>query len=420
MSPTTAAIAANQPKIVAHLKGFLLLQKDHDVNPNCLSILGLFPSDFPSNPGILWDHNGITAQTRLFRNECTCNEHKLDSKLYKMEDGYHVNKCAYAMAHKLLRHPCLLEIEDDGEEMTWGFQWPRAIEGFRPVIATRFKDAENDVLWPAFKKSWAAITDLMPEPEFSLAEKTGVAAPEEEEWAPVQDEFDLDFDAPAKEEDKITIVHGAGNPEIEEKAQAYFDANANKVQEALEPTEKSKPGRPKGTSAKDKEAAKELAPADFAPVVNQQGKKVFPSCRKFAAFAAEELGRLCSVVEMIQNAEDNFPVDTIESLKNSLDRLALRAAHLQYKGRHEMEEENTINPLLEVTLCNVSATANAAVRDLALAPEKPASWETYSKTMKETLDVAKAIHEVISQTGAGPAVQEPPRLKDMNGKVLVP
>ena len=434
--PTTAELAANHPKILAHLKGFLLLQKEHDVTHNALAIMGLFATDFPSEPSLIWDQAGITVQTTPFLNECTCKEFPKDPKVYKLADALHANRCAWAMAHKMLMHPCLLDVEDDGETMTWNFQWPRAIEEFRAVIGTRFQDATNNDLWPAFRKSWQAITDLMPEPEFSLAEKTGTVPVTEEEWipeseVPADDTFDMDFDAQTNDpepptfdseagsllpepENSISIVHGAGNPAVEAAAQAYFDANAGKVQAALEPVEKRKPGRPKGTGAKDREAAKELAPADFAPTVNKGGKKVFPSCQKFAHFASEELGRLCSVVEMILVAEDSFPVDTIQSLKNSLDRLALRAAHLELRGRHENDEAGALNPMVEVTIANIEAATGSAVRDLALAPDKTASWEVFKKALKEVIDVAGSMDCILSQTGMGPVVSEPPRLSKLN------
>ena len=407
---TSAALAAAATTIISHLRGFLLLHKEADANHNLLAILGMFPSDFPTAPSLLWDNDGITVQTRMFNATCTCSSHSLDPKINKVEidGGWHASTCHLAMVQKLLVHSCLIAVEDDGEDMTWTFQWPRDLEPNRYVIGTRFPDAAEDTLWPAFKKSWSNITDMMPEMEFSLAEKAGAIPVAEEEWKPLVDDFDLDFTSPIAEpepdpEPEISVVHGAGNPEVEAAAQKYIDAQP-----------KRKPGRPKGTSAKAQEAAKELASADFAPVV-VEGKKVFPSCQKFGQFASDELSRLCTVVMQIVTAEDHFPVDTIESLKNSLDRLALRAAHLQMRGRHEEDNPNALNPLVEITVANVEANIASAVRDLGLAPEKASSWETFVKSVKESLDVAKCLGEVMSQTGAGPTIQEPSTAKNGAG-----
>jgi len=69
--------------------------------------------------------------------------------------------------------------------------------------------------------------------------------------------------------------------------------------------------------------------------------------------------------------------------------------------------------MVEITLCNVTAVVNSAMRDLALCPEKPGSWETFGDNIKEALDIAKASVKYMSQVGMGPAIQEIPPPKEL-------
>jgi hypothetical protein len=53
---------------------------------------------------------------------------------------------------------------------------------------------------------------------------------------------------------------------------------------------------------------------------------------------------------------------------------------------------------------NVTASANVAVRDLGLSPEKPESWQKYQKDMKEVIGKADSMFDIMSQSGMGPII----------------
>jgi len=425
----------------SRLRGFLLLTKAENVTPNVLAMLGLFPSDFPDkHVQLLWDEDSITVQSRAISALCDCQEHPKDPKVQTDGQTYHASTCAIAMRQKLLNHPCLMDLDGDEAEATWTFCWPRDLADYRAVIQTRFGELQGEALWKNFQKTWGSIVGGMPDPGPSLGERINPdAKPEPETRIPAEEsaraaatadlpisfDDDLDFNevltpAPGQDQrpallvemstdhNEISIVHGAGDPGLEAAAQAVLDAQDGKRGR----------GRPKGTTKAAKEQAKELKASDFQPVETPEGKKTFPACVRFAQVLEEELCRLRSVGDLIRNEDERFPAETIESLKNSLDRLALRTAHLQFRGSHDADAPNALNPMIEVTLANVIASTNAATRDLSLSPEKHGSWEAFKKAMKEVLDVAGSMNDIMSQTGMGPVISEGTMLKDAEGKTL--
>ena len=112
----------------------------------------------------------------------------------------------------------------------------------------------------------------------------------------------------------------------------------------------------------------------------------------------DELNGIKTAVEFIRDA-DSFPLESVKNLKARLDRLALKTAHLIYRGRHDMDDPSSINPMVEVTLANDSGTVNGAVRDLGLAPEKANSWADFKKEIKTVVDMADSMTEIMSQAG---------------------
>jgi len=412
------------------IRGLLLLQKLDQVNPNILAMLGMFSSDITNNHPlqIMFDADEITILSKPLPDVCTCD--KADPKVTKVDRGLHTERCNRVLRQKLLAHANLIRVDEDETETTWTFQWPRDITGYRNILETRFKELSDKDMWSSFQKSWAQITNMMPDPEPSLSEQeqenqpltdtqieegaeeiiAQVSTPPDPE-EPVGMDFDTDMDFSDNLDDlmppptkpiiafqtshntEISVVHGAGNPAVEAAAQAVLD-----TQEV-----KRGRGRPKGTTNLAKARAQELTAGDFEPTQAQDGKKVFPACLKFGQFASEELSRLCTVLQQIIVPDDGFPLETIESFKNSLDRLALRAAHLQFKGRQD-QDEPTLDGIVEVTLMNVTASANVAVRDLGLSPEKPESWQKYQKDMKEVIGKADSMFDIMSQSGMGPII----------------
>ena len=416
----TATAATTAAGITASIRGLLLLHKEHDVPHNVLAMVGLFTVDFPSTPALIWDHEGFVAQTKKFRGVCTCAEHPKDERteVVQGDKERHGHRCHLAQAQVLFLHPQLTEVTDDEDTMEWTFQWPRDIQPYRTTIGTRFPVAQDDDLWPNFRASWLKIAEQMPEAEFSLAEKTGLTPIQGEDWTPVEEDakgFDLNFDElPAVEHNKDipTLSKDQQTSMTEEQAENIMPLAVAELQAPAPPEETSKrgPGRPKGSSKAAKEAKKELRAGDFAPEVQEGGKKVFPAILKFAQMAREEMELISHMIGRLQESED-FPVNEVRALKVALDRLALRTAHLEYRGAHDTDDPKAMNPLLEISLANITACANTAVRDLGLAPEIPKSWEDYAKAIKESVDLSKSVLEVMSQMGAGPAIQEIPSVK---------
>lgn len=397
--------------ILANIQKFLLLpQAKENAKHNVLAMLGLFALDFPAGGVELFqDASEITVVSKKFPEGCNCDHD--DPKVVNVGQGLHTARCNRSMLQALTNHPCLSEFEDDDDDTTWTFVWPRDVSHFRAVIQTRFAEVKDDTLWANFKTSWKAITDTMPEAEIVEDPESAPVRNDDPDTIDFDSDIEFGSDEPIPETEHadptpdpledltppphatIEVVHGAGNPAIEAAAQAVLDD-----QEA-----KRGRGRPKGSTKAAKQAKTELAPGDFTPEETPTGGMAYPAIRKFAGFASEELNRLCGVLRDIMTA-DGFPLETIESFKSSLDRLALKAAHLQFKGRQDEDESNTLDPMIEVTLMNLTASANVALRDLNLSPEKAESWQKYQKDMKEVIGKADSMQDLMGQVGMGPVI----------------
>jgi hypothetical protein len=422
------------------IKDLLLLNKpdpEREKN-NILAVMGLFAIDFPDPDRItlVWDENDIAIMSRTPAAHCTC-QMSPDPKSHKVGDDWHGMACALVIKDHLLKHSCLVDVDDDDRNTTWTFQWPRNIMGYRNTLVAQFPELKDEALWKNFVRSWGDLAAMMPEAVPSLAERLAEEeeAPEEEppatepepevEKSPDSSEANfedgLDFDmpiAPPVEEPEAVEEPLPANQELETKLskktapkedppldaqpQAPETPQAADNVVPLDTKAKRKPGRPRATEAPASAQEKELAPADFRPK-EEKGKKVYPAVLKFSIMAMEEIMRLGDEIKALPNAE-GFPTESIRGIKTSLDRLALRTAHLEFRGP-DSESPNAINPLVEVTLQNVIAVATTACRDLGLAPEKAASWEAFVKNVKDAKDKAGAMYELFSQIGAGPVIQ---------------
>jgi len=380
--------------LTASIGGLLLLGKPgnatQNVTRNVLAILGLFTSDFGSKKHVrlVWDNDEINVQAEPVGTDCDCSPK--DPKILYARGEWHSPRCSRAMAYKLMTHRDLVYYDQDDDAVTYTFQWPRVIEHDRAVIATAFTELSNDLLWSSFMDSWKRLTDQMAEPRLSLsacgALEDGPELPFDEPSLPPQevDPEGMDFD-------DMDFV-----PEPLNRDEHEYDAP--------EPEVKRGRGRPKGTTKAAKEQTKELIPGDF---VSRAGQ-IIPALDKFGRAAADELGRMCSVVESIMTATE-FPIETIECLKNSLDRLSLRAANLQFKGEYEADPSGCLNPFISVTLENVTSEITTSVRDLGLSGDKPDSWEKFCESVKVSLGKAKSMSNLLRQTGMGPVISEPVR-----------
>lgn len=363
------------------IKKLLLIEKGPTPTGNTLAMFGLYPIDFHGNLDAIVGSDGITIRSDTFSDTCTCYQSgKNDPKLERLADGtMHTVRCDLAMAQKIMHHPCLTYVDRvEGEGTYWSFDWPRDIEPNKNVIQSVFPELESETLWASFKHRWEEITaDMGPQPQ-SLYE-----ASQEGDF-----DGDIPFDTTEPMEETVSGPEQLPIPE----------------EPAIPP--KRRRGRPAGTTNAAKVAKHDIpADASAAPQEDESGNIVIPACQRFAQIAADELGRLCDVVAFIATA-DEFPVENIRGLKESLDRLALRAAHLELKGRHDAGDEGCLELWVETTLANVRAATNAAIRDLDLSPEKPTAWEKFGKDLKEIKDKAESMNKIMVQPGMSAAIQE--------------
>lgn len=439
MNPETAT------KVTKDIGALLLLGKPENRIGNLLAILGLFPTDFSMAYGQLlvsYDENGVLIEADEFVGLCTCSEDPKSPRLHLVPNDpeRHSSRCDAYRAYTIGVHPNLVDlepIERDGRKRTvFNFAWPRVLETRNQnVLVTHFGELQAEKLWENFKRSWTKIMELLPPAPKSYAERLSVEEVPSPE-APTMDFGDMDFGVTSE-----PVANGAVDltPEVEKPLEQVAEETAKKrkrkekaeaeeapapapapeteapVNETSAPVSETKapegetPAVPKETLKKEKKEKKE----------KEEPKKTIPTLLKFKAMADEELAGILSSVQFIADAE-SFPIEAIKSLKARIDRLALKAAHLAYRGGHDLERPSAINPIVEITLANVTQSTNSAIRDLGLCPEKPNSWVDFQKEMKDIQDVAKAMAEIMAQTGIGPVVQEPPKLKDSDGKALVP
>lgn len=406
---TTETIQPNVAEAIKEkLRRLLIISKPGDLTlRNVLAMLGLHSIAFPDGKKtqIMWDEAEITVLSHSYGTKCNCDPK--DPKVAKVGEAWHGNRCDLAMSWKMLHHPNLINVDEDedSDTTTWTFQWPRELEQDRTTIQVVFPELTNDTFWGNFKKAWAGVVGLMPEPQKSLAERAESAPIQVQEPAAVVQEADgyddMDLGTAQAPEVEPILVAEPG-PVVEP---TFTDKEACEIIEQEVPEVKRGRGRPKGTGkrqqAKELDVEAEIRPGEL--VSPAQGEPI-PACARFARVFTDEMERLSRGVEATLTAE-KFPVEQIKDLKESLDRLALKAAHLEFWGNRG-ETTKVINPMIAVTVNNLAAQTRAAIRDLELAPERPAAWEAYSKAIKECKDKSDSLQDVMVQPGMGPAIEE--------------
>jgi hypothetical protein len=410
------------------IRGILVLHKPENEVHNVLCVLGLARIDFnsPSTVSVAWDEDGIAVMAKKFPADCSCAGD--DAKLYKVDGVAHSSQCAIVKMDTITRHALLTEMDTlDTERIICTFQWPRDLSVYKNTICARFPELGTHApMWDSFVKNWGTIMKMIPEP--SAADLEGVEEVEEivevVPDAPVSESFDdiafdeIDFTDTGHEVVEEAIAdpispEPKAAPEDEDTAVLVVSADdfpaPAPMMKTPEPAAEPKRGRgrPSGTTKASKKANEaertELSSGDFDP--DTEAKRI-PACIKFARIIREECARFVEIANTIESAE-SFPIETLEGLKDSLDRLSLRSAHMVYQGGHEeVDNPHAINGMVEVTLANVTAVCATAVRDLGLAPEKATSWEKYGKAIKEALDVSKSMTDIMSQAGIGPTITE--------------
>jgi hypothetical protein len=395
-------------ELYRRLLQILLIVKEKDNSPkvqaNVLAMMGLAPDSFPGDIFLSWDAEEILVQTMDFQASCTCATNP-GLKLALVNGERHADSCDLARRQAILQHPCLTEVERDDDTITWTFQWPREIVDNRDALKNVFHELSDDILWNNFITTWKGFAVLMDDPKQPYSERMQ-ADMEQEAALDAEAESVVLPDGGSSYDDDLDLLDSAPVPEFTEDDQPVDDAPSE--ESTPEPPKKRGPGRP----PKKKPESKELSAADFTPTPD--GKPI-PALVKFAQYASEELGNLCSMINSLTTI-DHFPFDTIESIKNSFDRLANRTAHLQYKGKHDANDPGSVNVLLEVTLCNVSSIVNNAVRDLSLSPERAESWKTFADEIKIARDKATSAEDIMGQPGAGPAIQDTPAPVEGDGR----
>lgn len=424
------------------VKGFLLLKTPTDVTHNLLSMLGLYTIDFPDHNAVdvSYDEDGIYVLAKPFGTKCTCANEKEELKFHLEHTGHgirHTTSCDYYRREKILYHGLLREFDTtDPVVSVYDFDWPSNIEPYRAAIITKFPEQDNDGLWKAFAKTWSDIMELLPQDDAIVENpepdvKTGYedAAPatsncdysdadEDLHLGPRQPDGDQDEPAaqgmpdPVDDYDCDIPVPTAAAALVEKLEPITVPVPVNPASQSTPATQSEvpvpkkrgrKPGSTNAAKAIREAESSELRPEDFTATPAPTGEgQVIPACTFYAKMMREELSRLSGVMDDIEVAS-TIPVENLKMVKDSLDRLALRSAHMELRGVSE-DGERRVNMLIETTVSNVLETTRTATRDLALAPDDPRTWESFRKLLGDVSDKAKAMLELMTQPGAGPAI----------------
>ena len=390
-----------EPDVSATLKTRikeLLLMTKSEIPANILAVLGLHPADF-IDPYIRWSAEEVVVL----------------SKLLPQERG-----------EKMVLHPCLLDVDLDATTSTWVYQWPHDISTFRDTLVTVFGELKNDVLWGNFVKSWAALAVLMNDPVMSLKEKVDAERAAEaaldavtEEIAmpqvapvPVSFDDDLDLSTPEPVPDPtvpaVNRVLDAMEDLMKEPAPEPFLVPAPYPAPDPEPEPpKRGRGRPAGLTKRARAQSQELKAEEFVPAEDPSGHKTIPALVRFADQLTQELALVDDLLRSISES-DIFPKETVHALKNVLDRISNKTAHLEYKGIRDENTTGRMDGLVDVSLVNVTSIVTNALRDLELSYDRSDSWDAFGTALKSARDLAGSVETLISQPGAGPVVREAP------------
>jgi hypothetical protein len=444
---------------------FLLLKNPAATTNHLLGMLGLFTIDFPDKESVRvsYDEDGISVMAKPFGSKCTCANEKDDLKLNLEHTGHgirHTSTCDLYRREKILYHDLTREIDTtDPQVSLYDFDWPRDIQPYRASIATWFPEQSNDGLWKAFTKTWTDIMELLPkddsladnpepdaktgyedigdpelgspQPDTSVDEDTdpacfgdtaqsvedSMAETSKQEMVESDDDYDSDIPLPSatatfaialeQPQERPTVSGVTGIPGYENVLAHGSPTPSPSSPPQPEVPVRKKRGRKHGSTdvakAIREAEASEMKPEDFIPRPSPEGEgKFLPSCAFYAKMMREEFVRLSSAMDDIEAAEV-VPVEDLKMVKESLDRMALRSAHMELRGVND-DGERRVNMLIETTVSNVLATMQAATRDLGLAPDDPRTWESFRKLLGDVGDKAKAMLELMTQPGAGPAI----------------
>jgi len=117
--------------------------------------------------------------------------------------------------------------------------------------------------------------------------------------------------------------------------------------------------------------------------------------------------------------ESKKPVEALQNFTRLFDKHALRCAR-EAAILADAEKPSQVNPLIQVTALNVASQLKGLARDIEQGAAAPKSWEDLGKALAEVAKLAKAVQEVISQTGVAATVAIPGTpLADAEGKPLV-
>ncbi len=131
----------------------------------------------------------------------------------------------------------------------------------------------------------------------------------------------------------------------------------------------------------------------------------------------DHLAALANEVKALPEAKK--PVEALQNFTRAFDKHALRCAR-EAAILADAEKPSQVNPLIQVTALNVSSQLKALARDIEQGCAAPKSWEDLGKALAEVVKLAKAVQEVISQSGVAATVAIPGTpLADAEGKPLV-
>lgn len=118
----------------------------------------------------------------------------------------------------------------------------------------------------------------------------------------------------------------------------------------------------------------------------------------------EHLAVLANEVKALPEAKK--PVEALQNFTRAFDKHALRCAR-EAVMLADAEKPSQVNPLIQVTALNVASQLKALARDIEHGAAAPKSWEDLGKALAEVVKLAKAVQEVISQSGVAATVALP-------------
>ena len=131
----------------------------------------------------------------------------------------------------------------------------------------------------------------------------------------------------------------------------------------------------------------------------------------------EQVAVLANEIKALPEAKK--PVEALQTFTRTFDKHALRCAR-EAVMLADAEKPSQVNPLIQVTALNVASQLKALARDIEQGAAAPKSWEDLGKALAEVVKLAKAVQEVISQSGVAATVAIPGTpLTDAEGKKLV-